>query len=456
MARDRGITFIGDDQDDRVDGLDGRDFLSGRGGNDRLRGNDGDDILRGDGGDDRLFGNNGDDRLSGGTGDDVLRGGRGDDRIFGDHGDDDLDGGGGDDVLRGGLGQDTITTGGGRDEIIFAENALNRLDPDPGQRSVIGGEDIVTDFNQARDTFILDAEAFGVRGPLTFANALAEDLAAVGANVIVLQNADDDGNPDTVFNAGSAANLIAAQVEQPGAGFFVYFNSALEVNRLVYSDDLSNPTSDLQIVAALTDVEGDAAIDALAGFRDANFQFRNEQPTLEEAVEAGDAIVGTDGPDVFAFEGTFFDNAFVDVDQDLRFFTEDKTDIVGFDVAEDTIKLDGRPLGDEGVDELVFDGDGQNVFLLTEGRPPLSDFTADLTALRIVRAETTDGDGDPDAGFFVYYDRRDDLVKFAAYENLDDPDALNAGVIAEVDVGGEADGLAFIASLSEDNFDLFA
>lgn len=470
---------------DVLRGLSGDDLLDGGEGDDRLFGRDGDDRLFGDGGADRLIGGNGDDFLFGGSGDDVLRGGRGDDDLRGGDGVDDLRGGGGDDaldggdgadilfggggrdfmqggagadvlsggggadVLIGGLGQDTITTGRGRDTVSFRENALSRIDPDPDSRQVVGGEDFVTDFTQGRDMFEFDAEAFDVFGPLSFVNALAEDLPASGANVIVLQNSDDDGDPRTVFNAGSAANLIAEQVTEDGAGFFAYFNSALGVNRLVYSDNLADASADLQIVARLTDVEGQDAIDALAGFTARDFAFRNEQAPLDDQVGDGDVILATEGADVFVFEGEFNAGGFVDADADVRFFPDDRPEIIGFDAAEDVIKLDGRPVGD-GVDALVEEGAGRNLFLFEDA--PLGDSQA-------LASVVSNRDGATDEGFFVYYEARDDVVKVASFENVQFDgrfaDNVQAGVIAEIDVDGREDGLALIADLSLENFDLF-
>jgi hypothetical protein len=69
------------------------------------------------------------------------------------------------------------------------------------------------------------------------------------------------------FNAGVAANLIAAQITSDGAGFFVYLNSALGVPRLVYSTNLNDNTSDLKILARMTNLDDDA----LPQFTEANF-----------------------------------------------------------------------------------------------------------------------------------------------------------------------------------------
>ncbi len=85
----------------------------------------------------------------------------------------------------------------------------------------------------------------------------------------MLQSLDNDGDPLTPFGAGNAANLIAAQITQPGPGFFIYFNSGLNLPRLVFSTDLSENTSDLKILARLTDFSGQPGV--LPTFTQANF-----------------------------------------------------------------------------------------------------------------------------------------------------------------------------------------
>jgi hypothetical protein len=144
--------------------------------------------------------------------------------------------------------------------------------PGDGVRQVFGGAEItLPGFDTGTDVFRLDLAAFGVTGPVRLANAPAAGLPAGGVNVVVLQDADNDGNPATAFNAGAAANLIAGAITESGAGFFVYFNSALNVNRLVFSADLSVPTADLAILARIAAPTGDAAVAALPAFTDANF-----------------------------------------------------------------------------------------------------------------------------------------------------------------------------------------
>lgn len=137
----------------------------------------------------------------------------------------------------------------------------------PG-RQIVGGEPFIL-FSIGSDVFVLETEAFGVGDQVLFANDLVDNLPPADVNVIVLQTTDNDGDPGTPFGAGNAANLIASQVTSPGPGFFVYFNSGLDLPRLVHSTDLSDNTADLKVLARMTNLVGQSA--ALATFTAANF-----------------------------------------------------------------------------------------------------------------------------------------------------------------------------------------
>ena len=138
----------------------------------------------------------------------------------------------------------------------------------PG-RQVVGNEDFI-DFDPAVDLFRLDADTFGVSAPVAFANDIAANLPTSGLNVVVLRSLDNDNDPGTPFNAGTAANLIAAQITDPGAGFFIYFNQGLNLPRLVFSTDLSDNTADLKILARMVNLTDDSV--ALATFTSDNFE----------------------------------------------------------------------------------------------------------------------------------------------------------------------------------------
>lgn len=143
---------------------------------------------------------------------------------------------------------------------------------DDGVRQVVAtGALSLPVFDVAADLFRLDLAIFGVASPLKFTNATASGLAGSDANVIVLQDSDNDANPATPFNAGTAANLIASALTDDVPGFFIYFNSVLNINRLVYSTNLNEATGDLQILAAIQSPTGADAIAALPTFRAENF-----------------------------------------------------------------------------------------------------------------------------------------------------------------------------------------
>ena len=118
----------------------------------------------------------------------------------------------------------------------------------------------------------MESTVFSAGNQVLFANDVVGNLPTSGVNVIVLQTFDDDGNPVTPFGAGNAANLIADQITSPGAGFFIYFNSGLDLPRLVYSTDLNDNTADLKILFRMTNLTGQDGRDAIPTFTKSNFE----------------------------------------------------------------------------------------------------------------------------------------------------------------------------------------
>lgn len=141
----------------------------------------------------------------------------------------------------------------------------------PG-RQIIGNELFIPTFNVATDVFSFDPAVFNVSAPVDFLAVGGIPIQAGSPNVVIELLTDNDENPSTAFGAGTAANLIAAALNEPGAGFFIYFNSGLQLPRLVYSADLNDPTADLKILARLTDATGQTGIDRLSEFTAANFE----------------------------------------------------------------------------------------------------------------------------------------------------------------------------------------
>ncbi len=140
----------------------------------------------------------------------------------------------------------------------------------PG-RQIVGGETFIS-FDIASDIFSLESTVFNAGTQVLFANNVVGSLPTSGVNVIVLQTFDDDANAATPFGAGNAANLIAAQITSPGAGFFIYFNSGLNLPRLVFSTDLNDNTADLKVLFRMTNLTGQGGRDAIPTFTASNFE----------------------------------------------------------------------------------------------------------------------------------------------------------------------------------------
>jgi hypothetical protein len=156
------------------------------------------------------------------------------------------------------------------------------IDPNDGVRQIsagtagFGARTVVPGFDFAADEFAFNISAFGLTPPLVFQGAPVQDLIPAGSgkpNVVVLQTTDDDADPATPFGAGNAASLIAGTLTESENGFFIYHNSGLMLNRLVYSTDLSDPTADLAILAAIASPTGAEAIGQLDDFSSQNFAF---------------------------------------------------------------------------------------------------------------------------------------------------------------------------------------
>ena len=141
----------------------------------------------------------------------------------------------------------------------------------PG-RQVVGGEPSIA-FSPATDVFSFEGSFFAFVNSIAFANGPIASIPAAGTNVAVLRTFDDDANAATPFGAGNAANLLADRITTPGAGLFIYFNSGLDLARLVYSADLSDNTADLKILARMTNLTGAAGRDAMQEFTAADFTF---------------------------------------------------------------------------------------------------------------------------------------------------------------------------------------
>jgi serralysin len=255
--------IIGNRRDNQIEGRGGDDIIVAKAGNNDLRGGGGNDILIGGDGNDTLIGGRGDDVLLGGAGDDVLRGGNGNDTLNGGLGNDLLLGGNGDDVLVGGAGVDTLIGGVGRDQFVYNgdlfANGIPTLAAAPNI-NVLNQPDTIVDFTNGEDQFVFDRVSSRLN-EVRFQKGTAAGIA--DANVIILT--------DPFAAAGGAARAIANNDSiTTREGVFVYFNSTLGVNRLVYSNDLANG-GDISVLANLDNQRGDAGLSGLANYTAADF-----------------------------------------------------------------------------------------------------------------------------------------------------------------------------------------
>ena len=134
------------DQENRLEGSENSDIITGGDLNDILSGFGGADTIVGGAGDDGISGGDGDDELSGGAGNDTISGGSGENIILGGDGDDRLIVSTSDSSfpvanrLTGGEGQDTfqLNFNDGNDETQQATFALTNItDFQPGEDRVL-------------------------------------------------------------------------------------------------------------------------------------------------------------------------------------------------------------------------------------------------------------------------------------------------------------------------------
>lgn len=154
----------------------------------------------------------------------------------------------------------------------------------PG-RQVVGGELFIA-FHTETESFVFDDVAFGMGSQIHFTNGVFNAIPPTGVNAVVLQSTDNDDNPLTPFGAANAADLLANRITDPGAGVFVYFNSSLNVARLLYSTDLSSDTADLKILARILNLTGPEGIAALPTFSGENFEIAGGQTVPEPSALA--------------------------------------------------------------------------------------------------------------------------------------------------------------------------
>ncbi|MEM6743334.1 MAG: hypothetical protein AAF676_06320 [Pseudomonadota bacterium] len=157
------------------------------------------------------------------------------------------------------------------------------------------------------DVFELDLASFGAATSTVFVNAnpsvdgltMIDPLPADVTPIIVVQGRDRFGDaPSDPFLAGTAGFEIAdALQDDPGRkGFFLYWNSIQQRNRLVFSEDITRQAGglgDLTIVAAIASGGQGAALSELPDYAADNFSavpIPAAGPLLAAALLAGAAL----------------------------------------------------------------------------------------------------------------------------------------------------------------------
>lgn len=371
--------------------------------------------------------------------------------------DDQIRAGAGDDIIDGQAGADQIATNRGEDAVVYTPTQLG------------SGPDQLSDWLTDEDRFLLDASGLGVTGDLAFVNALAADLPTGDVNVIVLQDSDDDNDPNTVFNARSAARLIGAQIQTPGPGFFVYFNSGLGVNRLVFSEDLADGEANFSVLAAINTISEQAAIDELPQFSAANFSFMNDSDIGGGLL--GNEIFGTDLDDVIngrtgrdRIDGRAgADQIATGLGRDTVVYTETQLlsspdQLSDWQVRADQFALLASDFGVKG--DLSFINaratdlptGGVNVIVLQDSdddNDPDTVFNA-RSAARLIGAQIET----PGPGFFVYFNSGLGVNRLVVTEDLSDGEA-SFTVLAAINSDVDQAAIRTLRRYSEANFSFF-
>lgn len=203
--------------DDLMNGGDGNDNAHGGAGNDTLRGNNGNDLLFGELGNDLIKGDDGNDYLEGGDGNDNLQGGAGDDQLFGGAGADSLDGGTGNDLLVGGAGADTYFVDSLTETVV--ENAGEGLDT---IKTRLGSFTLVS---QVENLSYIGTDNFTGTG-----NELANKLlGSIGDDIL-----DGAGGAD-ILTGMAGSDVFAFSIGEADGDKILDFAGASEGDRLSFS-----------------------------------------------------------------------------------------------------------------------------------------------------------------------------------------------------------------------------
>ena len=190
----------GSDGRDTADAGAGEDLIFGSSGRDNLDGGDGFDVLVGETWADTLTGGEGSDVVLGGAGADSLDGGADNDNVVGGSGDDLVSGGDGDDVVTGMSGADTLNGGDGSDYV-------SGIDP----RDVYDPEGIA--IGSGDPAPILDKFLAGIAG-FYGSDVSAGQLDRVRAGF----NSSDQNSDDDLLDGGAGDDLLEGDLSDTLTG----------------------------------------------------------------------------------------------------------------------------------------------------------------------------------------------------------------------------------------------
>lgn len=197
----------------------------------------------------------GNDQSLGGNGNDFLDGGAGNDALIGVAGND---------LLLGGTGVDSMSGGVGNDTFLYQGNPFANGTPAPAGKTGINAlnqPDVIADYTIGEDRFAFKGQDFGIEN-FTFQQGVSSQIAGDGNAIVLL---------DPFPAAGAAARAIANNNNiTADEGVFIYFNSTLGLNRLVYSQDLSDG-GNISVLANLNNQRGIDGLNSLPGFSPNDF-----------------------------------------------------------------------------------------------------------------------------------------------------------------------------------------
>jgi Ca2+-binding RTX toxin-like protein len=308
-----GMTLIGTDDYDNLQGGYGSDTISGLDGDDYLSGGAGNDSLYAGEGDDYLSGGAGNDLLEGGVGNDYLSDSNGDGRLYGGAGDDNIDYyGGGDIIADGGAGNDsiyvgiyggnaTVSGGDGDDNIqVYAsadETYVYNPDTGYGDFITIGGDATVTGGAGNDSIYVsgsggdITVDAGDGDDTVTLSSGRVTVTTGAGADTIVLTNAYSDGGGRIVTDFDIGSDRI--DVEQLAYDLGFYDGEDLFATGSLRIGQRGGDT----VVLADTGYDGFQPILVLENVTAADLDAANFSPAMTPIITLAVSITGGDGDD---------------------------------------------------------------------------------------------------------------------------------------------------------------